>query len=166
MFRDMIAIFHALLFKAKSLVIFHPFEFPFTAAFHINFGLPLPLFSLLSCLRIPLYTDASEGLRWTCPTHLNRCQTNFLQLVLPLSNHVYIVPESIPSCIATNPSNIHISATLTYCTCQLFIGQHSASYNIAGLETGNVEVGHVPRSRNVCSVPGTWEQSRSCGVKL
>jgi hypothetical protein len=33
------------------------------------------------------------------------------------------------------------------------------------LEIGNVELGHVPRSRNVRSILGTWEQSRSHGVK-
>jgi hypothetical protein len=33
------------------------------------------------------------------------------------------------------------------------------------LVTGNREHGHVPRSGNVRSVPGTWEQSRSRSVK-
>jgi hypothetical protein len=33
------------------------------------------------------------------------------------------------------------------------------------LVIGNWECGHVPRSRNVRSVPGTWEQSRSRSVK-
>jgi hypothetical protein len=33
------------------------------------------------------------------------------------------------------------------------------------LVTGNRELSHVPRSGNVRSVPGTWEQSRSSSVK-
>jgi hypothetical protein len=37
--------------------------------------------------------------------------------------------------------------------------------NIATLVTGNWELGHVPRSGNVRSVLGTWEQSRSSSVK-
>ena len=72
-----IAIFQALLSKAKSLSIFHPFESSFIASTQVNFGLPLPLFTLLSWLRIPLRTGGSGGLRWTCPNHLNRCWTNF-----------------------------------------------------------------------------------------
>ena len=65
--------FQALLSKAKSLGIFHPFKSPFIASTQVNFGLPLPLFTLLSWLR----TGASGGLRWTCPNHLNRCWTSF-----------------------------------------------------------------------------------------
>jgi hypothetical protein len=34
-----------------------------------------------------------------------------------------------------------------------------------GSAHGNRERGHVPRSGNVCSVPGTWEQSHSRSVK-
>ena len=67
----------ALLSKAKSLGIFHPFKSPFIASTQVNFGLPLPLFMLLSWLRIPLRTGASGGLRWTCPNYLNRCWTSF-----------------------------------------------------------------------------------------
>jgi hypothetical protein len=33
------------------------------------------------------------------------------------------------------------------------------------LVTGNWELGHVPRSGNIRSVPGTWEQSHSSSVK-
>jgi hypothetical protein len=36
---------------------------------------------------------------------------------------------------------------------------------VATLVTGNWELGHVPRSGNVRSVPGTWEQSCSSSVK-
>ena len=68
-----ITVFQALLSKAKSLGIFHPFKSPFIASTQVNFGLPLPLFTLLSWLRIPLCTGASGGLRWTCPNHLNQC---------------------------------------------------------------------------------------------
>jgi hypothetical protein len=40
MFQHVIAVFHAFLFKAKSLGIFHPFTFLFTPSSHVNFGLP------------------------------------------------------------------------------------------------------------------------------
>jgi hypothetical protein len=33
------------------------------------------------------------------------------------------------------------------------------------LETGNMELFHIPRSRNVHSIPGTQEQSRPRSVK-
>ena len=72
-----IAVFQALLSKAKSLGIFHPFKSPFIVSTQVNFGLPLPLFTLLSWLRIPLRTSDSGGLRWTCPNHLNRCWIRF-----------------------------------------------------------------------------------------
>ena len=49
-----IAVFQALLSKAKSLGIFHPFKSPFIASTQVNFGLPLPLFTLLSWLRVHL----------------------------------------------------------------------------------------------------------------
>ena len=67
-----IAVFQALLSKAKSLGILHPFKSPFIASIQVNFGLPLPLFTLLSWLRIPLRTGASGGLRCTCPNHLDQ----------------------------------------------------------------------------------------------
>ena len=72
-----IVVFQALLCNAKSLGIFHSFKSHFIASIQVNFGLPLYLFTLLSWLRIPLRTGASEGLRWTCPNHLNRCWTSF-----------------------------------------------------------------------------------------
>ena len=72
-----IAVFQALLSKANSLDIFHPFTSPFIASTQVNFGLPLPLFTLLSCLKISLRTGASWDLRWICPNHLNRCWTSF-----------------------------------------------------------------------------------------
>ena len=72
-----IAVFQAFLSKAKSLGIFYPFKSPFIASTQVNFGLSLPLFTLLSWLRIPLCTGASGGLCWTCPNHLNQCWTSF-----------------------------------------------------------------------------------------
>jgi len=57
-----IAVFEALLSKAKSLDIFHPFKSPFIASTQVNFGLSLSLFMLLSWLRIPLRTGVSRGL--------------------------------------------------------------------------------------------------------
>jgi hypothetical protein len=44
----------------------------------------------------------------------------------------------------------------------LFLFAASQSWTLV---TGNWELGHVPRSGNVRSVPGTWEQSRSSSVK-
>jgi hypothetical protein len=63
--------FSMLLFKANFSSIFHPFKSPFTASFHLNFGLPPPLFPLLSCLMILLCIGASRGFRWTYPNYLN-----------------------------------------------------------------------------------------------
>ena len=72
-----IVVFQTLLSKAKFFGIFHSFKSPFIASTQVNFGLPVPLFTLLSWLRIPLLTGASGGLRWTCPNHLNRCWISF-----------------------------------------------------------------------------------------
>ena len=49
-----ITVLQALLSKSKSLGIFYPFKSHFIASTQVNFGLPLPLFTLLSWLRIPL----------------------------------------------------------------------------------------------------------------
>ena len=72
-----IAVFQALISKAKSLGILYHFKSSFIASTQVNFGLLLPLFTLLSWLRIPLRTGAFGGLRWTCPSHLNQCWTSF-----------------------------------------------------------------------------------------
>jgi hypothetical protein len=58
-----ISVFHALLSKAKSLSILYPFESPFTASYHANFGLPLAHYTLVP-------QDVSIG---HCPNHLNWC---------------------------------------------------------------------------------------------
>ena len=109
-----IAVFQTLLSKAKSLGIFHPFKSLFIASTQVNFGLSLPLFTLLSWLRIPLRTGASGGLRWTCPNHLNRCWTNF-------------------SSIDATPNLLRISSFRTRSLLVWPQIQHSAPYNIAGL---------------------------------
>ena len=93
-----IVVFQALLSKAKSLGIFHPFKSPFIASTQVNFGLPLLLFTLLSWLRIPLRTGASGGLRWTCPNHLNltckgKCYIIAVHPILGMQ-HRYILPSS------------------------------------------------------------------------
>jgi hypothetical protein len=72
-----IASFHSLLSNASSLVIHQSFKSLFTDSFHIKFGFPLPLFSLLVRLITPLQIGASTGLRWICPNHLKRCCTSF-----------------------------------------------------------------------------------------
>jgi hypothetical protein len=89
--RHMVVVFQTLLFKGKPLGIFHPFRFPFTASFHVNFSLPLPLFPLLSHLKT-LCTSVSIGLCWTYANHLNRCWTSF-------------------SLIGATPSPTHISCS-------------------------------------------------------
>jgi hypothetical protein len=68
-----IASFQALLSKHNSFGIFHSFKSLLIAFFHVKFGRPLPLFTLLSRLMMPLCTDASGGHRWTCSNHLNWC---------------------------------------------------------------------------------------------
>ncbi|AQK51550.1 Mediator of RNA polymerase II transcription subunit 15a [Zea mays] len=65
--------FQALLSKHNSFGIFQSFKSLLIASSHVKFGRPLPLFTLLSRLMMPLCTGASEGLRWTCLNHLNRC---------------------------------------------------------------------------------------------
>jgi hypothetical protein len=55
-----IAVFHALIFKAKSLSISHPFKYPFSASSRVNFGLPL-LFSSLFRLRGVAEEDTTSG---------------------------------------------------------------------------------------------------------
>jgi hypothetical protein len=59
-FRYVDSYFHSLLFKAKSLNIFHDFKFCFIVSSHVNFGLHIPLLPLLSHLRILLSTSALE----------------------------------------------------------------------------------------------------------
>jgi hypothetical protein len=68
-----IAYFQTLLSKHNFIGIFHSFKSLLIASFHVKFGRLLPLFTLLSRLMMPLCTDASGGLRLTCPNHLNRC---------------------------------------------------------------------------------------------
>ena len=79
-----IAVFQALLSKTKSLGIFHPFKSPFIASTQVNFGLPLPLFTLLSWLRFhyaPVPLGVSVAHIQTISTGVGQA---FLQLVLPL----------------------------------------------------------------------------------
>jgi hypothetical protein len=53
-----IASFQALLSKHNSIGIFHFFKSLLIASSHVKFGHPLPLFTLLSCLMMPLCTSA------------------------------------------------------------------------------------------------------------
>ena len=131
-----IAIFQALLSKAKSLGILHHFKSSFIVSTQVNFGLPLPLFTLLSWLRIPLRTGASADLRWTCPNHLNRYWTSFSSIgATPNLSRISSFRTRSLLVWPQIQRNIRISATLICWTCHLFIGQHSAPYNIAGLIT-------------------------------
>jgi hypothetical protein len=54
-----IASFQALLSKHNSIGIFHSFKSLLIASSHVKFGRPLPLFTLLSRLMMPLCTGAS-----------------------------------------------------------------------------------------------------------
>ena len=123
----------ALLSKATSLEIFHSLRSLFTNSSQVSLGLPLPLFTFLACFRTPLRTGASGDLRWTCPNHLNRCWVSFSSIgaTPTLSRITSFRTLSLRVC-PQNYRNIRISTTLSCWTCRLFVGQHSAPYNIAG----------------------------------
>ena len=69
----LIASLQALLSKAISLEIFQSLRSLLTDSSQVSLVLPLPLFTLSTRSKTPLRTDASGGLRWTCPNHLSRC---------------------------------------------------------------------------------------------
>jgi hypothetical protein len=76
-FKHVDSCFPFALFKDKSLGVFHLFKYLFTTSFHMNFGLSLSLFPLLSHFRILLRIGVFRGLCWTCPNYLNRCWPSF-----------------------------------------------------------------------------------------
>jgi hypothetical protein len=129
-----IASFQALLSKHNSFGIFHSFKSLLIASSHVKFGRPLPLFTLLSHLMIPLCTGASGDLRWTCPNHLNRCGIRFSSIGATPSRSCMssFLTRSNLVCLHIQ-RNIRISATLSCWICHLLVGQHSAPYNIVGL---------------------------------
>jgi hypothetical protein len=101
---------------------------------HVKFGRPLPLFTLLSCLMMPLCTSASGGLRWICPNHLNRCPISFSSVgATPSRSRMSSFLTRYNLVCPHIQRNIRISATLSFWICRLLVGQHSAPYNIAGL---------------------------------
>jgi hypothetical protein len=129
-----IAAFQALLSKQRSLGISQPFRSLFIASPHISFGLPLPLLTLVSWLRISQCTGASEGLLWTWPNHLNLCWTSFSSIGdTPRRSRISSFQTRSILVWSQIHRNIRIFATLSCWTCRLFVGQHSAQYNIAGL---------------------------------
>ena len=117
----------ALLSKNKSLGILQFFKSLLIVSSHVNFGWPLPLLILPSCFRIPLYTGASGGLRWTCPNHLSRCWISFSSIgdIPSLSRILSFRTRSILICPQIQ-RNMRISATLNCWMCRLFVCQHSA----------------------------------------
>ena len=129
----MIASLQALLSKAISLEIFQSLRSLLTDSSHVSLDLPLPLFTLSTCSRTPLRTGASGGLHWTCPNHLSRCWVNFSSIgaTPTLSRITSFRTLSLLMC-PQNHRNIRISATLSCWICRLFVGQHSAPYNIVG----------------------------------
>jgi hypothetical protein len=129
-----IASFQALLSKHNSFGIFHSFKSLLIASSHVKFGRPLPLFTLLTRLMIPLCTGASGGLRWTCPNHLNRCCIIFSSIgATPSRSRMSSFLTRSNLVCPHIQRNIHIFATLSCWICHLLVGQHSAPYNIAGL---------------------------------
>src|SRR6185295_2335176 len=104
-----------------------------TDSSHVSLDLSLPLFTLSTRSRIPLCTGAPGGLRRTCPNHLSRCWISFSSIgaTPTLSRIASFRTLSLLVC-SQNHRNIRISATLSCWTCRLFVGQHSAPYNIAG----------------------------------
>ena len=128
----MIASIQALLSKATSSEIFQSLRSPLTYSSQISLGLPLPLFILSTRFRTPLRTSASGGLRWICPNHLNRCWVSFSSIdATPTLYRITSFRTLSLLVCPQNHRNIHISTTLSCWTCRLFVGQHSAPYNIA-----------------------------------
>jgi hypothetical protein len=129
-----IAYFQAFLSKHNFIGIFHSFKSLLIVFSHVKFGRPLSLFTLLSCLIMPLCTGASGGLRWTCPNHLNRCWISFYSIgATPSRSRMSSFLTRSNLVCPHIQRNIHISATLSYWICRFLVGQHSAPYNIAGL---------------------------------
>ena len=57
----------------------------------------------------------------------------FLQLVLPLAYHIYIVLDLIPSCMTINSRQYTHFRNTYVLNMSSFTGHHSAPYNIVGL---------------------------------
>src|SRR4051812_45649684 len=74
--------------SAGSFVITQSFTSFFTGSSQVRFGLSQPLLILKTCFNRLLCTDASEGLCWICPNHLNVGQAS-LQLVPSQLSHIY-----------------------------------------------------------------------------
>jgi len=129
----LIASLQVLLSKTNSSEISQSLRSLLTDSSQVSLGLPLPLFTLSTRFSTPLRTGASGGLRWTCPNHLNRCWISFSSIgaTPTLSRIASFRTLSLLVC-PQNHRNIRISATLSCWTCRLFVGQHSAPYNIAG----------------------------------
>ena len=131
----LIASLQALLSKATSSGISQSLRSLLTDSSQVSLGLSLPLFTLSTHFSTPLRTGASGGLRWTCPNHLNRYWVSFssISATPTLSRIASFWTLSLLVCPQNhrnqNHRNIRISATLSCCTCRLFVGQHSTPYN-------------------------------------
>ena len=123
----------ALLPKAICSEIFQSLRSLLTDSSQVSLGLPLPIFTLSTRFRTPLRTDASGGLRWICPNHLNRCWVSFSSIgATPTLFRITSFQTLSLLVCPQNHRSIRISATLSCWTCRLFVGQHSAPYNIDG----------------------------------
>jgi len=129
----LIASLQALLSKASSSEISQSLRSLLTDSSQVSLGLLLSLFTLSTRFSSPQRTDASEGLRWTCPNHLNRCWISFFSIgATPILSRIASFWTLSLLVCPQNHRNIRISATLNCWTCRLFVGQHSTPYNIAG----------------------------------
>ena len=129
----LIASLQALLSKAISSEIFQSLRSLLTDSSQVSLGLPLPLFTLSTRFTTPLRTGASGGLRWICPNHLNQCWVSFSSIgATPTLSRITLFRTLSLLVCPQNHRNIHISAILSCWICRLFVGHHSAPYNIAG----------------------------------
>jgi hypothetical protein len=113
-------------------MIHQSFKSLFTDSSHVKFGRYLSLFSLPDRLINPLQTGASVGLRWICSNHLKRYCTSFsstgatpsLSCMSSFRTRSLLVLPQIHC-------SMRISATLSYWTCRLLVGQYSVPHNMA-----------------------------------
>ena len=128
----MIASLQALLSKAISLEIFQSLRSLLTDSSRQFRSTSTPLY-IIDPLKNPITHWRLRRPSWTCPNHLSRCWVNFSSIAATptLSQITSFRTLSLLMC-PQNHRNIRISATLSCWICRLFVGQHSAPYNIVG----------------------------------
>jgi hypothetical protein len=114
-------------------VIHRSFKSLFTDSSHVQFGRPLPLFSLPVHLITPLRISASACLRWIYPNHLKRCYTSFsLTGATPSLSRMSSFRTRYLLVWPQIHRSMRISAMFSCLTCHLLVDQCSAPYNMAG----------------------------------